>query len=152
MRGLKAVAVVIYGLLLTYIVLWAPVRRRWPIEGEYRLRLIPLKGTLNDLLHPKGHNMLAHWVLFLGNFLGNILLFVPYAFILMWVCRITSIRRVVWIGCLTSILLETIQYIYHLGVADVDDVLLNTLGTALGAYLYKTFFSRLNTPIACKRN
>ncbi len=152
MRGLKALAVIIYGVVLTYIVLWAPIRRKWQVGEQYRLRLVPLKSTVNDFLHPKGHNMLAHWVLFLGNFLGNILLFVPYAFILMWVCRISSTRKVILVGCLTSILLEIIQYVYHLGVADIDDVLLNTLGTALGAYLYKNIFCRINMPIACKRN
>jgi len=147
MRGLKTVTALIYGICLTYVVLWAPVRRRWPITGEYRLRLIPLKGTLNDLLHPKGHNMLAHWVLFLGNFLGNIVLFMPFAFILMWCFRISNTRTVILLGCLTSVLIEIIQYIYHLGVADVDDVILNTLGVAIGACLSRLFFRKLNTPI-----
>jgi glycopeptide antibiotics resistance protein len=144
MKGLKALAVLGYGIILSYIVLWAPARRERPVEGIYRTKLTPFKSTWDDMVHYKGNNALVHWVLFLGNFIGNILLFVPFAFILMLVFRITNIRTIVVLGFLSSVLIEIVQYITHLGVADVDDVMLNTAGTAIGAYLCRFFLSRLN--------
>ncbi|HEY8917429.1 MAG TPA: VanZ family protein [Chitinophaga sp.] len=144
MKGLKVLAALGYGVILSYIVLWAPARRERPIEGEYRTRLTPFKSTWDDMIHYKGNNALVHWVLFLGNFFGNILLFVPFAFVMMIVFRITSIRTVILLGFLSSGLIEIVQYITHLGVADVDDVMLNTVGTAIGAYLCRFFLSRLN--------
>jgi glycopeptide antibiotics resistance protein len=144
MKGLKALAVLGYGVILSYIVLWAPARRERPVEGIYRTKLTPFKSTWDDMVHYKGNNALVHWVLFLGNFIGNILLFVPFAFILMLVFRITNIRTIVVLGFLSSMLIEIVQYTTHLGVADVDDVMLNTAGTAIGAYLCRFFLSRLN--------
>jgi glycopeptide antibiotics resistance protein len=144
MKGLKAAAVLTYGFILSYIVLWAPARREHRVDGIYRTRFIPFKGTWDDMMHPKGNNVAAHWVMFLGNFAGNILLFVPFPFIVMLAFRITSTRTVILLGFLTSVCIEIIQYITHWGVADVDDVMLNTLGALIGACLCRPFFSRLN--------
>jgi len=145
MRGLKFAAVAGYVLILTYIVWWAPVRIQHKVGEDYRTRFIPFKGMINEVLHPKGNNVLAHWVLFLGNFLGNMVLFMPFPLVMITVCRISSTRAIIALACLTSLALEITQYVLHLGVADVDDVMLNTAGAAIGLYLYRVFARRFNT-------
>ncbi|GAA0543986.1 VanZ family protein [Chitinophaga japonensis] len=145
MRGLKFVAVTGYVLILTYIVLWAPVRIRHKVGEDYRTRFIPFKGMINEVLHPKGNNVLAHWTLFLGNFLGNMVLFMPFPLVMITVCRITGARTIILLAFLTSVALEITQYVLHLGVADVDDVMLNTAGAVIGLYLYRLLVRRFNT-------
>lgn len=63
----------------------------------------------------------------------NVALFVPFGLgLAVW--RRWGILRVVPFGFALSVLVETAQYMLPLGRAvDVDDVVLNTVGTALGA-------------------
>lgn len=71
------------------------------------------------------------------NLLGNILLFIPLGFLLPLVLpRVQSMKTVTAIGFGASVVLEVLQLITGLGSLDVDDVLLNGLGVALGALGY----------------
>ncbi len=36
-----------------------------------------------------------------------------------------------------SALIELIQYIFQIGLADIDDIILNIIGGILGFYIYK---------------
>ncbi len=65
----------------------------------------------------------------------NVLLFVPYGFLLYALPRKGKQIRALW--CLlsvicTSVLLEIMQYILAAGTSDITDVLLNTLGGVVG--------------------
>ncbi|MDE3248481.1 MAG: VanZ family protein, partial [Bacteroidota bacterium] len=43
---------------------------------------------------------------------------------------------------LSSFSIECIQYIFHIGVADIDDILLNTLGALTGTFFVKKMASK----------
>lgn len=62
----------------------------------------------------------------------NILLFVPLGFLV-------GNKRIILIGLLLSAGIELTQYVLKLGVCEVDDVLNNTIGTAIGFSLYSLF-------------
>ncbi|WP_168166951.1 VanZ family protein [Corynebacterium sp. HMSC04H06] len=64
------------------------------------------------------------------NTFGNILLFVPVGAAFYALTRGTG--RAVLLGLATSLSIEVIQYIFALGYSDVDDLLFNTIGAALG--------------------
>lgn len=63
----------------------------------------------------------------------NVALFVPFGLgLALW--RRWGVGRVVPVGFVLSVVVETAQYLLPLGRAvDVDDVVLNTIGAALGA-------------------
>ena len=63
---------------------------------------------------------------------GNIALFVPLGFFLLLAAR-RPLPWVVAVGAATSLAVETAQYVMGTRVSDVDDVVLNTAGTLLGA-------------------
>lgn len=42
-------------------------------------------------------------------------------------------------GLLLSVIIEVLQFVLHLGVAEIDDIIFNTLGVILG-YFFCTFF------------
>lgn len=71
-------------------------------------------------------------VMTLINGLGNIILFIPFT---IYLCLFFS-KKNIWIhllwACLFSIGAECLQYILKIGVTDIDDVILNTLGGLLG--------------------
>lgn len=70
-----------------------------------------------------------HWY----YILGNIALFMPLGMLLPWSCKwMNRWWRVAGAGMLLSITIELTQYIMATGLYELDDVLHNTWGTALG--------------------
>ncbi|PFH87095.1 VanZ family protein [Bacillus sp. AFS088145] len=92
------------------------------------------KGGLN-LIPLKMFNEFSSVKQFIVNIFGNIILFVPFGFIL------TSIKRskkVILIGLFLSVSIEVLQFMMSFRTSDIDDVILNTLGTFIGYKLSKT--------------
>ena len=72
---------------------------------------------------------------FFYNVIGNIVLFIPFGFILSYFVKAKKIRHVVIPSFIVSLSAEIIQY--QIGRAfDVDDVVLNTLGALIGFMIY----------------
>lgn len=70
---------------------------------------------------------------FVYNFVGNVVWFVPLGIYL----RRRGIIRAMLIGAAVSVLLEGLQWLLRTGVTDIDDVIINALGTAAGNYIWK---------------
>ncbi|MCZ1265399.1 VanZ family protein [Paenibacillus taichungensis] len=68
--------------------------------------------------------------------IGNILIFVPLGFLLPLLLKKPSYIRTILVSLIIIVSIETIQFVTCLGIADVDDVLLNMLGSSIG---YVTF-------------
>jgi glycopeptide antibiotics resistance protein len=121
-------AALVYAAALAVITLlpirWNPELARWP--NNYKPQLVPLHGILFDL-KSSPLEMLA--ALF-----GNVLLFAPFGFLLPLL--VPAMRR--WwqalaAGAGLSLLIELYQLVWpSVRKADVNDVLMNALGTLLG--------------------
>ena len=73
------------------------------------------------------------------SMLMNTFLFVPLGLSLPFVFGGGTGKRIlltILIGLLLSITVESIQYFAHLGMTETDDVICNTLGTAIGRCAY----------------
>lgn len=71
------------------------------------------------------------------NSAGNILLFLPLGASLFTLLRTATrypILSTVLIGAAASLFIEVSQFVFAVGYTDVDDLLFNTLGAALGAW------------------
>lgn len=111
-RGLSRLALLGYIVTLLYVT----VLSRQSIL-ETRLQLIPFF----EFNRFKG-----------VGFVDNMILFVPAgALFLLSVCPL--LPRGLVFGFLLSLGIESIQYVTRRGVADIDDLIANTLGAALGA-------------------
>ena len=71
-----------------------------------------------------------------NNIIQNILLFIPLGFLI-------GGKRGIIAGVLLSIGIEPTQYIAVLGYCELDDVLNNTIGAAIGSLLFKKFGKRI---------
>ncbi|MHC6179192.1 VanZ family protein [Clostridium sp. JNZ X4-2] len=72
------------------------------------------------------------------NLLGNIVPFMPFGFLLPMVFKkINSFWKVVGVGLVVDLCIEVFQYITKIGSFDVDDIILNMTGIALGYLLIK---------------
>jgi len=73
----------------------------------------------------------------IGNVFGNIALFVPIGLLLPLIFhRTKKIYKIILISFLLSLSMELFQYILGTGAADIDDVLLNTIGGLTGYIIY----------------
>lgn len=61
---------------------------------------------------------------------ANIVLFIPVGFLLF--LHFKKLKTAVVVATMGLIILETIQYLFHLGIADVTDVMTNLSGIVLG--------------------
>ena len=100
------------------------------IAGEPLTRLepqwIPFKTTIHYVSQARSIN---DW--FVKNLVCNVVMFMPFGFLIPWFSKWKG-WKIIGAGCVLSITIEVLQYVSALGQMDVDDVILNTLGAALG--------------------
>ncbi|MFS8601186.1 VanZ family protein [Priestia megaterium] len=88
--------------------------------------------TMGDLLF---HSSFREFVI---NNIGNIILFMPFGFFLPLVFNnLGSWKKVCLVGMLLSMTIECIQLFLPNRWTDIDDVILNTIGTGIGYCLFK---------------
>lgn len=99
-------------------------------EGQHGA---PILLPLYSLIEAQKHREMYR------SLLMNVLLFVPFGLTLpftlpeKWTCR--ALLSIV-IAAMLSIYVEAAQFIFRLGRAEIDDVLMNTLGAVLGTLSY----------------
>ncbi|SHJ98990.1 VanZ family protein [Epilithonimonas mollis] len=77
---------------------------------------------------------------FSQNILGNIILFIPYGFLGILYPMLNRFRWLLIIFFIIINITEFSQYYFNRGFADIDDVILNTLGAVIGFVIYKKWF------------
>ncbi|WP_353856346.1 VanZ family protein [Bacillus sp. Bos-x628] len=81
------------------------------------------------------------------NLAGNILLFVPLGFLLYWRYRKMCWQKAILAGFILSTMIEVLQWIFSqfdiiTRSSDIDDMILNTIGTAIGCFIYHMYQRR----------
>lgn len=101
-------------------------------ENEIRYNYIPFKTIFSYIIGISKYKIDV-WVF---NLFGNILAFMPMGFLLPIIFnQIRSFKRITTITFLISSVLEMTQFWIKLGIPDIDDVILNTLGGFIGYFL-----------------
>lgn len=119
----------IYMILLLYFVLISE-RTNY---SSYRYNL-EIFREIRRLIDNKNYFSVWDWV---ANLIGNVFGFVPFGFLLPWVNKEKTNIFFIFMYTLTlSVAIEITQLIFKLGVFDVDDLILNTLGGIIGYILF----------------
>lgn len=130
-------AAVFYFSLLGYIFFLARRRRGAMLPWDKRhVNLVPLKNKIEFFTTKSSIYYSSDQELYKDLF-GNIILFIPFAFFLVLVFQVKMQRRIFLLALLTSFTVELIQFLLSIGVADIDDIILNLLGTIIGILLVK---------------
>lgn len=126
----------LYLALLVYFLFFAEsFGRTDSTRSGYSYNLTPLKEIKRFWIYREKLGMRA----FLLNIIGNIVGFIPAGFFLPIVSRRSKKwYNTVWIGFGFSFSVELAQLVFKVGSFDVDDMILNTAGAALGYLLYQT--------------
>jgi len=82
------------------------------------------------------------WKTIFINVFGNIIMFTPFGFLGIVFPKLNDFKLLIINFLSAIIIVESIQYFTRLGVFDIDDVILNTVGVAIGFWIYKKWTSR----------
>ncbi|MCC8025564.1 MAG: VanZ family protein [Clostridium sp.] len=125
---------ILYLCLLSHLMFFSESFGRTDTSRGYRYNLIPF----NEITRYFRHSDVVGPLLFLINIVGNVVAFVPFGFFLPIISRRSKKwYNTVMLGFGFSLTLETLQLIFMVGSFDVDDMILNTLGAALGFVTYQ---------------
>ena len=99
------------------------------------INIVPIKETINTFMHSETGMRNS-----LRNLIGNILVFMPLGFFIpLLFDKFNNLKKVLKVGCLSSLAIELSQLFVGSNVCDIDDVIYNTLGAVVGFICYKTF-------------
>lgn len=96
-------------------------------------------GTVNLTVMKEYLTLLkkGEWIRFIYLFVGNIIWFVPFGFYLKCIRKVKRMWLIVAAGFVFSLVVESMQYLWGTGISEIDDLILNTFGTFIGAMLGK---------------
>jgi|LSQX01.1.fsa_nt_gb glycopeptide antibiotics resistance protein len=149
----KRFSQLIWFVFFVYVLgnLYFTMLSRTPGSGT-RLDLRPFKSyfELAGAVSADFENAVGFMVLFLDGtnsldrLILNILLYYPLGYLLPILFPKLNPKHVILIGCLCSIATEATQYLLKMGWCETDDVIHNTLGTAIGVWVWLWQSKRLN--------
>ena len=133
-RHMGVLLFVVYVILLIYFLFFAEEYGRVAqAEQVYRYNLVPFVEIRRFWKYREQLGMFAVF----SNIFGNVIGFLPFGFILPVICRRMNNGFLICIsGFILSLTVEVIQLVTKVGCFDVDDMILNTLGAALGYVLF----------------
>lgn len=67
------------------------------------------------------------------------MIFVPFGILISTLWEEKAITDKILLAFCTSLILETLQYVFAVGASDITDLLTNTLGGAIGVGIYFIF-------------
>lgn len=132
-RIISRICFVIYMIILVYFLLLSDGFGRSEGYSEYRYNLVPFQEIIRFIKYRAYINSSIVVI----NLLGNVVAFMPFGALIRWVVN----RRMRWYQAvaytfLFSLCVELLQLAAKVGVFDVDDLILNTLGGLLGFFVY----------------
>jgi glycopeptide antibiotics resistance protein len=102
--------------------------------GTNPYNIIPFK-TITDYIKASSHINKNIWM---SNLFGNVLAFFPLGIFLPWLFkRLIGFWRTTTTVFLATSSVEILQFVTRVGSFDIDDIILNTIGGAIGYLLIR---------------
>ena len=139
---LPAVILALYTALLIKLLVFKIEMLR---IGHLRFRFAPHIGEANYvpfksiLFNLRGE---PTWSIAILNLGGNIALFVPIGLLLPLVFRNLAWRVSLALALALGLAVEALEVGFHLGIFDIDDLILNSLGVVIGCWASRALVSR----------
>lgn len=129
MKRYFAVFIALYTVVLLYMMFYASGREP---SGISYLQLKPFI-TIEHFFTGNNINNEA----FLVNIFGNVFLFSPFGWLGLCIKKFNHFIPATLFFIVAISIIESTQYLTGRGVADIDDVFLNTIGMLIGFFLFK---------------
>ena len=133
----KVLNIVMYAFFIMYLslMIWevfiGPYRS---YTGRRRYNIYPFKTIVNYLLNSSKYNLNVIFI----NLIANIITFIPLGFFIsLLFIKNHKILNSIFPCILIILSIEMGQFIFNVGVLDIDDIILNGIGCILGIMIYK---------------
>jgi glycopeptide antibiotics resistance protein len=124
---------VLYIILLAYFCFFSERYGRTSSSDEYRYNLILFKELKRFITYRKELGIES----FVVNIIGNVLAFAPFGFALPIISpQNRKFFHIAFLSFEFSLTIELIQFILKVGIFDVDDLFLNTVGGMIGGICF----------------
>jgi glycopeptide antibiotics resistance protein len=121
----------LYSCLMIWEVFIGPYRS---YSGIRRYNLYPFKTIADYFMNSWQYSF---HVLFI-NLAANVITFIPLGFFASLLFkRFNNILVMVVFSIIIITVIESLQFVFNVGVFDIDDIILNTLGCIIGFAIYK---------------
>ena len=106
---------------------------------RYNTNFIPFKTIWEYAVHIKNETVNLDSIVW--NLLGNLILYLPFGgFLPLIFSKLRSFKKTICISLAVIFLAELSQMLFIYGRFDVDDIILNTSGAAIGYLIWKPFY------------
>lgn len=127
-----------YGFSISYrLFFYAYSNNTREVMTTVSYNLVPLKTIKN---YAQNINHIGFEVLFY-NLAGNVAAFMPLGFLLPIAFKRINAMKTFMVAFAFILIVEILQYVSRRGVFDVDDLLLNMIGSIIGYGIYKLLFN-----------
>lgn len=92
------------------------------------INMVPFHSIRENLSY--GHSPVS-W-----DMLYNMVMFVPFGIVYCYYQKNFCIYKAIGLSFLTTLLIEAAQFVFKTGVVDIDDLMINTMGSLVGIFLY----------------
>ena len=92
------------------------------------INMVPFHSIRENLMY--GHSPVS-W-----DMLYNMVMFVPFGIVYCYYQKNFCIYKAIGLSFLTTLLIEAAQFVFKTGVVDIDDLMINTMGSLVGIFLY----------------
>ena len=124
-----------YTVFLLYLMFFGFGRSQYNINI---VRLLPMISTFTFVKET------IVWKTIIINVFGNVIMFMPFGFLGIVFPKLNNFKLLIINFVSAIIVVESLQYFTRLGVFDIDDVILNTIGVAIGFLVYEKWASRIS--------
>ncbi len=136
-RNVLALGFVGYMLLLLYFLFFSEEYGRTVHYTDYQYNFT----LFRELSRYIKYREVVGMDYFLINVVGNVVVFMPFGFFVPSLSKkkqrsVLAFFLITALGFLFSLAVETVQLVTKVGCFDVDDLMLNTIGVALGYICY----------------
>lgn len=131
-KGLK----IIYWLILLFYLFLLLDTVFFSRDSLRSVNLIPFHSIKEYIMVDNGF---GEYRLVDMNIWGNVLMFIPLGIYLLVHGKNLSLTKCVLLIIGSSVFIEIVQFIFAKGAADIDDVILNSLGGLIGMAIYLIF-------------
>lgn len=119
-----------------------PLRFNFKSGETGQANFVPFK-TIFSYINGEQGRMITFFEL-----IGNIVIFVPIGFLIPLIYKRITWQKLLIFAITISLFIEVLQIVFHVGVFDIDDIILNSFGTMIG---YLIFIAMSNGKILKKR-
>ena len=127
-KKIYRIFIIPYNILLLYLMILGFGREQ---HEANIVRLLPLVSTILFVQNT------TSWESIIINLFGNIIIVIPFGFLGWLNAKYFSFKKLIVDFLSALIIVEALQYLTRLGVFDIDDLALNSLGVWIGFQMRK---------------